>query len=151
MSDSPENTLVVLFFALAIGAVITFCLSRYLPDAPYTVVVFAAGIIFAAIFGDGTSQGAINESLVDWEYINPDLILYIFLPALLFGEAMNLNFHHTKGAIGNGMLLAGPGAVFGSFATACMAKWMFSYDWNWHLCFLFGAILCATDPVGKGP
>lgn len=64
---------------------------------------------------------------------------------------MTLNFHHIKGAMGNATLLAGPGALFGTFATAGMANWLFGYGWSWHLCFLFGSILCATDPVGEYP
>eukprot|EP01039_Chlorochromonas_danica_P001852 gene1852-2026_t len=148
-SDSdPENDLVVLFVAVFCGAVVTYFLSRYFPKAPYTVIVFLAGIIISAIFGNAATGGDLNKSLKSWEYISPELVLYIFLPALLFGEAMSLNIQHVKGAVLNATLLAGPGAIFGTFATAAMAKWCFSaYSWSWHLCFVFGAILCATDPV----
>eukprot|EP01031_Cornospumella_fuschlensis_P028472 gene28472-34369_t len=59
-----------------------------------------------------------KESLDRWDHIPPDLILFVFLPALLFGEAMSLNFQHVKGAVTNASILAGPGAVFGTFAIA---------------------------------
>ena len=39
------------------------------------------------------------------------------------------------------MVLAGTALV------ACVAKWVFPYDWSWFLCLTFGSILAATDPV----
>ena len=60
---------------------------------------------------------------------------------------MNLNIHHVKSTLGASLLLAGPGAVFGTFSLAALVKYCLPYDWPWSLCFVFGSILCATDPV----
>jgi NhaP-type Na+/H+ or K+/H+ antiporter len=147
--DSPEVILVMLFVSLFCGTIITYVLSRFYPDFPYTVVIFGLGILFSVVFDAVHTKDVMKESLTRWDHIPPHLILYVFLPALLFGEAMSLNFHHVKGAIANATLLAGPGAVFGTFAIALMARWVLPYNWSWHLCFLFGSILSATDPVGK--
>jgi NhaP-type Na+/H+ or K+/H+ antiporter len=35
------------------------------------------------------------------------MILFVFLPVLLFGEVMNLNWHHIKGGFYQAVLLAG--------------------------------------------
>ena len=35
----------------------------------------------------------------------------------------------------------------GTALTAAFARWVLPYDWSWVLCFTFGSILSATDPV----
>ena len=146
-----QDILCFLFFSLFIGAFITYLLSRSGTELPYTVVVFAFGVIISIGFrlSEQNSNNTLKESIIMWDEIQPDLILFIFLPALLFGEAMSLNFHHVRGAFWSAVLLAGPGAIFGTFSIAVVAKYILPYGWSWGLCFVFGAILCATDPVGK--
>lgn len=132
-----QDSLVFLFFSLFLGAAVTFLLSRFAPDIPYTVVLFAIGI------GLGTglvssSHDTLTESFRMWNDINPELLLFIFLPALLFGGAISLNFFQFKGTLLPSIILAGPGAAFCAFAIAGLAKALFPYNWNWTLCFLFG-------------
>lgn len=148
--DHAQNILVFLFFSLFIGAVVTYLLSRLAPKIPYTVIIFAMGSLFAFIISDSAGDHAdvLAESLAMWNQIPPDLILFVFLPALLFGEAMSLNFHHVKGALPASLWLAGPGAVFGTIAIAALVKYSFPYGWDWGLCLVFGSIVSATDPVG---
>lgn len=69
--DNPQNVLVVLFVALFVGVLITYFLSRRLPHAPYTVVIFIAGLIISAIFGDGNTHGVLDSSLETWEVSCP--------------------------------------------------------------------------------
>ncbi len=144
-----EVGLVFLFYSLSMGAVITYVLSRLQTELPYTVVVFAFGSIIAVIFQNISGDDILNQSIDLWDTFEPRLILFIFLPALLFGESMSLNFHHVREALVPALLLAGPGAIFGTFAIGACAKWFLPYDWPWSLCFVFGSILCATDPVGE--
>ena len=81
-----------------------------------------------------------------WLTIDPHLLLYAFLPALLFGDTMGLNIHVSSKSLPTCLLLAGPGVLFGTFATGVFAKLLFS-DWSFCLCLTFGAIMAATDPV----
>jgi NhaP-type Na+/H+ or K+/H+ antiporter len=37
--------------------------------------------------------------------IDPDIMLYVFLPPLIFGEAMSLNWHHVQGVLGSHCVL----------------------------------------------
>ena len=43
--------------------------------------------------------------------INPDLILYLFLPILIFDAAYELNLHIFKKTLANATLLAAPGLI----------------------------------------
>lgn len=147
--EKPESQdmIVFLFLTFFIGAVITYVLSRYAQVLPYTVVVFATGAFCSFAFQLLGKHDVLKESVEMWDNMEPELILFMFLPALLFGEAMMLNFHHVRGAVGPAAVLAGPGALFGAFVMAAAAKFTLPYGWDWTLCLVFGTILCATDPV----
>ncbi len=45
------------------------------------------------------------------------------------------------------MILAAPGLLITSLLTAVMARYLFTYNWDWVAAMLFGAVLSATDPV----
>jgi NhaP-type Na+/H+ or K+/H+ antiporter len=148
-SIEDEVIFCLLFLAIFLGAVASYTISRYAPNLPYTVVLFIIGIFIALIFSNRHTDDSLSHSVHIWKRINPHLILFIFLPALLFGDAMSLNYHHVKGAIASSLILAGPGALFGTFAMAGLVKICLPYKWSWNLCLIFGSILSATDPVGE--
>jgi NhaP-type Na+/H+ or K+/H+ antiporter len=77
--------------------------------------------------------------------INPNVIVGVFLPILLFESAFSVDFHIFRRSLGQILLLAVPGvlmssALFGGFA-------VFFFSWEWPTAMMFGAILSATDPV----
>ena len=39
------------------------------------------------------------------------------------------------------------GLMVATLLTAVLAKYAFPWDWSWPLCFMFGALISATDPV----
>lgn len=149
--EESEDSLIFLFFALLVGAIFTYLISRYFTELHYTVVIFFLGVIIAVIFQQISNSDLFKISVANWEGFNGELILYIFLPALLFGDSMALNFHRVKENLLSAILLAGPGALFGALITAVFVKYALPYDWGWDLSLLFGSITCATDPVGKFP
>ena len=79
--------------------------------------------------------------------IDPHLMLYVFLPTLIFESAFVMDGHTFRKTIGQAMLLAGPGLFLCSFLTALMARYIFTYHWSWVTACMFGSILSATDPV----
>jgi NhaP-type Na+/H+ or K+/H+ antiporter len=146
---------------------------------PYTCVILVEGMILAVVdyymtlHYNECGMGILSKSIAMWKGIDPHLLLYAFLPALLFGDAMALNIHLQEKCFskydsfvlscaptrasqsfyrmmftGQCLLLAGPGVLMGTFATGAVAKYAFTtYDWDWNLCFTFGSIMSATDPV----
>ncbi len=137
---------------------------------PYTVVlmIFGLGLGLLARLNDGAlptaDQGNVFELLwnaVVWSFITafkwagniePHVIMFVFLPVLIFEAAFTLDFHTFKKTLGNAALLAVPGIVLAVLLTATLVEAIsmtgFGFqDWGWLLAFAFGAVVSATDPV----
>ena len=124
---------------------------RYLP---YTLALFLEGMLLEWIHEEADGKhpmGALSKSIEAWGRISPHLLLYTFLPILLFGDAMTVNTHLMWQKLPHILLLAGPGVVVGAFLQAAFAYYALPwYDWPFAFCLCFGSILAATDPVAVG-
>jgi CPA1 family monovalent cation:H+ antiporter len=117
---------------LLIAIMVVAVASKYM-RVPYTVALVVAGLIIALT----TSRRAID--------LTPDLILFIFLPALLFESAYNLHFPEVRENLRPIALLAIPGVIFTALFVAAAMR--LAAGVSWETAFLFGAIMSATDPV----
>jgi NhaP-type Na+/H+ or K+/H+ antiporter len=149
--DSPQVDLILfMFLGLCVGIVLEQVISRttssVVSNIPPTVCLFLVGLAMAGYSKAQLSDG-FNESLNGWVRIDAQLMLFLFLPPLVFGEAMYLNWHHAKKVFPQAMTLAGPGVLLGSSFMAMFAKIILPYDWDWLVCLLFGSVLGATDTV----
>lgn len=137
---------------LVIGAILKSLLQH--TRIPYTVGLFAIGLLVGLLnrsgifnFWDGLSEGISSVA-----NINPDLILYLFLPILIFDAAYELNLHIFKKTLANATLLAVPGLVICMLLTGALLMGIslcipgFS-SWTWGFALMFGALISATDPV----
>ena len=79
--------------------------------------------------------------------MDPHLMLFIFLPTLIFESAFVMDVHTFRKTIGQTIVIAGPGLLLCSFLTSLMARYIFPYNWSWVTSLMFGTILSATDPV----
>jgi CPA1 family monovalent cation:H+ antiporter len=122
------STIVWLLIAVLAVAVA----SKYL-RVPYTVALVVAGLAIALT----GSKVAIN--------LTPELILFIFLPALLFESAYNLRYSELRENIRPITLLAVPGVLATAFLLAAGMHYLGNVSWG--IALLFGAIMAATDPV----
>jgi len=82
-----------------------------------------------------------------WEQINPHMLFYAFLPALISAEAMRINIQLASKCFWQIFLLACPGVLIGTAMIATFSAYVLPYGWDWPMCIVFGAILSATDPV----
>ena len=128
---------------LVIGALLKSLLkhSRF----PYTVGLFAIGLLVGIL-----NRSGLFHSLP--QLTNPDLILYLFLPILIFDAAYELNMHIFKKTLANATLLAAPGLVICMILTGVLmvviGLTIPGYEnWTWAFALMFGALISATDPV----
>ena len=180
-SGGDHGYLYGLFFlilALIIGAAANHFLHKV--PLPFTVVLMliGLGLGFAhreGLFGvgghAGSGHGAGHEGFlsklldalrgsIEWgANLDPHLILYVFLPILIFEAAYALDVHVFKKSFWNAFYMAGPGIVSATVMTGFCIIGIYSFglgltEWNvstgnlgLYLAMLFGAVASATDPV----
>lgn len=154
-SHEGNNTSPLLFIALAIivGAATRHFLKK--TPLPYTVLLLIFGILFGVIARVWSFSGIGGEfaAAVKWAgHINPHLILFVFLPTLIFEAAFNIDIHTFKKTSVNATILAVPGIIIAMIITAAFLILFKTIgigllDWDWKLALLFGALISASDPV----
>jgi NhaP-type Na+/H+ or K+/H+ antiporter len=135
------------FFSLVLGVVVSAVLSRWVRWLPPPAVLFLLGTAMggAAINQSGTNL--LDVSMLQWTDIDSELLLVVFLPGLVFGDALAINVHLFARAFWTVLILAFPAVLAGTALTACFAYWGLPYQWPFSLCLTLGVILSATDPV----
>ena len=137
---------------LIIGAILKSLLKH--SRLPYTVGLFAIGIILGVMNRTGVFQSLpeLHDAVNSVANINPDLILYLFLPILIFDAAYELNLHIFKKTLANATLLAAPGLIICMLLTGTLMMGVATFipgfeSWTWAFALMFGALISATDPV----
>ena len=148
-----EVALVYMTLALTIGALVSHGLSRLCPTIQYTPTLLIIGVL-TSIVGQYTRGVYTNtfvvhlqRSLQEWESMDGHMILYVFLPPLLFADSMQLKWALVRRCFFQCALLAGPGVALGAVLNGLFAKLVLPYDWPWAVCWSYGAVQAATDPV----
>ena len=100
---------------------------------PYTLMLVIVGLIITPMH------------FLPVVHISPDLILLIFLPALLFDAAWNLKLDHLRENLLPIVTLAVVGVCLSVGVIGAIMH--FAGGISWHASFLFGAMISATDPV----
>jgi NhaP-type Na+/H+ or K+/H+ antiporter len=114
-------------------------------QVPYTVVLLCVGL---AIGTFNRYQNEANfDSYLRIASIDPHMLLYIFLPVLIFESCYNADAHVFKKSFWSILVLALPGLSFCTSLNAVVLHSVFPYGWSWAFSSLCGAILSATDPV----
>lgn len=151
-----ENTflipLTMAIMGLVVGALLSVLLRR--TRIPYTVGLFAVGLGVGALNRMGVfgAESVIARGIDSVVNIHPDLILYLFLPILIFDAAYELNMHIFKKTMVNAVLLAAPGLVISMLLTGLLMVGIGAVvpqfaGWGWTFALMFGALISATDPV----
>lgn len=178
-SGGDHGYLYGLFFlilALIIGAAARHFLHKV--PLPFTVVLMLIGLGLGFAFrsaheavGHAVDHGAGHDGFlaklmdalrgsIEWgANLDPHLILYVFLPILIFEAAYALDVHVFKKSFWNAFYMAGPGIVTATLMTGGCVMVIYSLGWGlteWnigtgdlglYLAMLFGAVVSATDPV----
>jgi len=154
MRTPHHGYMALLFFfgSLMVGSLILFFLERHLPSVPYTCALFIIGALMLFVTESIPKDSSLYwnswiYSVHMWKGIDPHMLFYSFLPALIFAEAMKLNVPLFKKCFKQVFLLACPGVLFGTGMIALFSVYVLPYGWDWPIALVFGSILSATDPV----
>src|SRR6056297_872945 len=151
--SSDMSPLFFVIVALIIGAATRHFLRR--SPIPYTVTLLIFGLLIGMAvrmdFFEG--WGDTFATAVRWAgHIDPHLILYVFLPTLIFEAAFAMDVHTFRKSFANAFTMAVPGIIVAFFLTAFLVLGIkqtgFGVNaWHWQLALLFGVVISATDPV----
>ncbi len=164
---SDMAPLFFIIIALIIGAA-TRHLFQKIP-IPYTVTLLIFGFLlgFASQKGFFDGWGITAFDLehfngvnifnrgINWAgHIDPHMVLYIFLPVLIFEAAFAMDTHTFKKIFANATILAVPGFVVSFVMTAALMVALKTFGftehlglWSWPVALLFGTVISANDPV----
>lgn len=126
--------------ALLIIAVAVLAMAKKL-RLPYTVILVIIGIALAQFAASAKYGIPILHELA----ISPDLILYVFLPTLIFDSALHLDPRSLRRNISPILALAVPGLLLSTGLIGLIVWAATPIPLSGAL--LLGAILSATDPV----
>jgi CPA1 family monovalent cation:H+ antiporter len=110
--------------------------------APYTVALVAGGLILSALHLPHLSPLDPGQRP---EWLSPDVILILFLPALVFEGSVKLNVRELVRNSAPLALLAIMGVLLAAVVTGYLVHWTTGLPAN--IALLFGAIISATDPI----
>ncbi len=148
--ETNSGILILIFVVLSLllGALV-----KSLPKiltSPYSVILLVSGLFIGLLTRTGYIQvhyPEVSQTMVILTDVDPHLILLLFLPTLIFESAFGMETHLFKRMFSQIAILAVPGLLFTSALTAVLAHYLFPWNWSWTVCFLFGALISATDPV----
>jgi CPA1 family monovalent cation:H+ antiporter len=129
--NGTQHTIVILILLLLIASGVAM-ITKWV-RVPYTLALVIVGLVIGPL------------QLLPPVHITPELILLIFLPALLFEAAWNLKLDRLRANLVAISILAVPGVGI----SACVIGVIVHYGTHllWSTALLIGAIISATDPV----
>lgn len=135
----PLSETVLVIMALLATGIVASGVFRKLP-IPHTVILIIIGIVLARL-----SEAWIALEPLQHFQLTPDLVLFIFLPALIFESALNLNARKLIKDIIPVLTLAVPALLISTALVGVGLWWWLPVDLI--VALLFGALISATDPV----
>src|SRR5436190_5543977 len=123
----------VLIAGLLVAVVGLSALARYL-SVPYPLVLVVGGALFGFVPG-------LPEVKLD-----PEVVLVVFLPPLLYGAAIFANFNGLRASL-RGLTLSTVGLVLATMSAVAWAAHALIPGMSWEAAFVLGAIVSPTDPL----
>jgi CPA1 family monovalent cation:H+ antiporter len=127
--DEIEIILIALLVAVAV-----FASAARAAHLPYPIVLVLGGIVLGVVPGLPEAR------------LNPDLVLVIFLPPLIYSSAFFTNLSDLRRDLRPISLLA-IGLVLATTGTVALAAHAVIDDMSWAVAFTLGAIVAPTDTI----
>ncbi len=130
-SDETQQNVQLLVLLLVITLAVAL-ISRPL-RLPYTLVLVVVGLIIGV------------SPFLPTLRLNPNVVLFLFLPALLFEGAWNVDVKQLTANWLAVLLLAVPGLLLSVLVVAGLLHWTLGLPWL--VVLLLGAMISPTDPI----
>lgn len=125
---------------LMLVAAISTMAARKVSKLPLTVLLVFVGMGLSAL-----SEHVPGLDPVADFHLTPALVLFVFIPTLIFESAFNLDARQVARNIWPILTMAVPGLLLSTAIIGSMMAWLTEFDLM--VALLLGAILSATDPV----
>src|SRR3954447_6670776 len=123
----------LLIVGLLVGVAGLSALARRL-SIPYPIVLVVRGALFGFVPG------------IPDVHLDPDVVLVIFLPPLLYGAAFFSNLNDMRANL-RGLTLSSGGLVLATTAGVAVAAHELIDGMPWGAAFALGAVVSPTDPL----
>jgi len=159
-SATASDYILFPWFVQLVGCITLFLLTKYNAPLPHEAVMFLFGALLGAYSTNATDEThsllyfpKLHNSISEWINIDSELLLIVFLPGLLFKEAVELPINLLLVALGQIFIMAFPMVLVGTALTAIAGYYVLPYEaefpevfgiWAW---ISLGAILASTDPI----
>ena len=133
-----EHAVAQILLLLLVAVVVGMGARRF--KLPYTLALVLAG----------TGIGFFHIEELSGLHLTPELLLLIFLPALLFEAAYHMDFARFSKAAAPILLMAVPGVLVAVTVTAVVmvgASQLLGSPLGWGNAVLFASMIAATDPI----
>jgi monovalent cation:H+ antiporter, CPA1 family len=130
MNDT-HFTITVFILLLLVASIVSMA-TKWI-RVPYTLLLVIVGLFISPLH------------FLPIVHISPELILLIFLPALLFEASWNLKFESLRENLLPILMLAVPGVLLSTGIIGSILHQAVGLTWSQSL--LFGSMISATDPV----
>lgn len=125
---------------LLLIAAVTTMISKRIDKLPLTILLVFVGIAISSLGQDVPGLSVLNDF-----QLTPELVLFVFIPTLVFESAYNMDARQVSRNLWPIMTLAIPGLLISTGIIGLVVAWLTPFDIM--VALLLGAILSATDPV----
>jgi Na+/H+ antiporter len=123
----------IIIVALLVSVTVLSAAARAI-NIPYPIVMVIGGVLLGLVPGLPDVQ------------LDPDLVLLVFLPPLLYTGAFFSNLRDLRTDL-RAISLLSIGLVIATVVVVAVVAHEFIDDLSWPVCFVLGAIVGPTDPV----
>src|SRR3954447_19956434 len=123
----------LLIVGLLVGVAGLSALARRL-SIPYPIVLVVRGALFGFVPG------------IPEVHLDPDVVLVVFLPPLLYGAAFFANLNDMRSNL-RGLTLSSVGLVLVTMAAVAVVAHALVPGMPWAAAFALGAVVSPTDPL----
>ena len=135
----PLSELIMIIMGLMTLSMLAAGIARNIP-IPYTFFLVMLGVILGSLAREIHQF----EMLLEFQ-LTPEIVLFIFLPALIFKSAFNLDARQLVKDFAPVLTLAVPALLISTMILGTGLWLLLKMDFL--LALLFGALISATDPV----